>query len=163
MKNLLKKVVLICLVATFTSCSEDGKDGIDGTNGTNGTNGNANVVGTTDFTILPTDWQTTGNLKSVTITNNGVTQNIVNSGIVMVYQKSVSGSSYVALPFSYQGIDRGFAFGLNYIQITLSASSPITVTANTVIRAVIIPSSSRMANVNWNNYAEVKDKFKLKD
>jgi hypothetical protein len=160
MKNLLKKVVLICLVATFTSCSEDGKDGIDGNNGTNG---NANVVGTTDFTILPTDWQTTGNLKSVTIGNNGVTQNIVNSGIVMVYQKS--GSSYVALPFSYQGIDRGFAFGLNYIQITLSASSPITVTANTVIRAVIIPSSSRMANpnVNWNNYAEVKDKFKLKD
>ena len=163
MKNLFKKVVLICLVATFTSCSEDGKDGMAGTNGTNGTNGNANVVGTTDFTILPTDWQTTGNLKSVTITNNGVTQNIVNSVIVIFFQNSVS--SYLAIPFSYQGIDRGFAFGLNYIQITLSASSPITVTANTVIRAVIISSSNRMANpnVNWNNYAEVKDKFKLKD
>ena len=159
-------MAILSIAMLVFGCSKDGADGTDGingSNGTNGTNGNANVVGTTDFTILPTDWQTSGNLKYVSIGNNGITQNIVNSGIVMVYQKS--GDAYVALPFSYQGIDRGFSFGLNYLQITLSASSPFTVTGNTVIRAVIITASNKMANpnINWNNYDEVKDKFKLID
>jgi hypothetical protein len=81
----------------------------------------------------------------------------------MVYQKSNTDGSYTALPFSYQGIDRGFTIGLNYLQISLSASSPITVTSNIIIRAVIISPSNRMANpnVNWNNYEEVKDIFNL--
>jgi hypothetical protein len=159
MKNLFKKIAILSIAMLIFGCSEDGKPG------EKGEPGNANVNVLADFTILPTDWQTTGNLKYVTISINGLTQNIVNSSAVMVYQKNASTGSYIALPYSYQGIDRGFAFGLNYIQITLSASSPITVTGNTIIKAVIIPSSSRMANpnVNWKNYEEVKSRFNLKD
>jgi hypothetical protein len=167
MKTLLKKMAILSIAMLVFGCSKDGADGTDGINGTNGTNGNANVIGTSDFTITPTDWQTSGNLKYVNLTNNIITQSIVNTGIVMVYQKSNTDGSYTALPFSYQGIDRGFTFGLNYLQITLSAynGSAITISANTVLRAVIISASNKMGNpnVNWNNYAEVKDKFKLKD
>lgn len=164
MKTLFKKLFVLFLILTTFSCSEDGATGATGQAGADG---NANVIGTTDFTILPTDWQTLGNLKYINLQNNGITQSIVNSGIVMVYQKSNTGNSYTALPFSYQGIDRGFTFGLNYLQITLSPynNSSISITANTTIRAVIIPASNRMANpnVNWNNYQEVKDALKLKD
>ena len=164
MKNLFKKIAILGIAMIAFGCS---KDGANGTNGTNGTNGNANVGATADFTILPSNWQSSGNLKYVSITNNSITQSIVNSGIVMVYQKSNTDGSYTALPFSNQGIDRGFTFGLNYLQITLSAynGSAITISTNTVIRAVIISASNKMANpnVNWNNYSEVKDKFKLID
>ena len=164
MKTLFKKSFLLFLIFMTFSCSEDGATGATGQAGAEG---NANVIGTTDFTILPTDWQTLGNLKYINIQNNGITQSIVNSGIVMVYQKSNSSNSYTALPFSYQGIDRGFTFGLNYLQITLSPynNSSISITANTIIRAVIISASNRMANpnVNWNNYQEVKNALKLKD
>lgn len=164
MKTLFKKLFVLFLILTTFSCSEDGATGATGPAGADG---NANVIGTTDFTILPTDWQTLGNLKYINLQNNGITQSIVNSGIVMVYQKSNTGNSYTALPFSYQGIDRGFTFGLNYLQITLSPynNSSISITANTTIRAVIISASNRMANpnVNWNNYQEVKNALKLKD
>jgi predicted class III extradiol MEMO1 family dioxygenase len=56
---------------------------------------------------------------------------------------------------------------LNFLQITLSNynNTGVTVSGNVIIRAVIISASNKMGNpnVNWNNYAEVKDKFKLKD
>jgi len=168
MKTLLKKMAILSIAMLVFGCSKDGADGTDGingTNGTNGTNGNANVVGTTDVTILPTQWQTSGNTKFVSIANNNITQSIVNNGLVMVYEKS--GNNYTALPYAYLGIERNFSFGLNFLQITLSNynNTGVTVSGNVIIRAVIISASNKMGNpnVNWNNYAEVKDKFKLKD
>lgn len=172
MKKTIFKTGLFLVVALFAmSCSKDGEvgpagpAGANGINGTNGTNGNANVNGTTDFTILPTDWLSSGNLKYVTITNNGVTQNIVNTGMVMVYQKV--NNSYIALPFSNSGIDRGFSFGLNYIQISLSAynNTAFTISTNFTIRAVIVSSTNKMANpnINWKNYEEVKRALNLAD
>jgi hypothetical protein len=171
MKNLCKKFAILSIAMIVFGCSKDGEigpqgpAGTNGSNGTNGTNGNANVLGSGDFTITPTDWLSSGNTKYVNISNSVISQQIVNTGVVMVYQKV--NNNYIALPFSSGGFDYRFAFGLNNLQIIVSTynNTAFTVTSNFTIRYVVISSTNKMAgsNINWQNYEEVKYKFNLKD
>ncbi len=170
MKKTIFKTAVVLLTAIMTiSCSKDGATGATGpagANGTNGTNGNANVIGTADFTEVPTDWITDpSNTKYVNLTLNSITQNIVDKGIVMVYKKS--GSNYYALPRSLNGIEYNFNFGLNFIQILLSYSdsSSFTINSNIIFRVVVISPSNKATNpnTNWNDYEQVKEALHLKD
>jgi len=167
MKTLFLKTVSLLFIFMLFSCSKDGATGATGATGPSGANGNANVIGTTDYTIQANDWLSSGNTKYVNLINNSITQSIVNSGIVMIYQKSSTSSSYTPLPFSYLGFNSTFSFSLNSVQLQLSYNngSAFTISSSMTIRAVIISASNKMANpnVNWNNYEEVKDVFKLKD
>jgi len=173
MKKTIFKTGLFLVVALFAmSCSKDGAvgpagpAGANGINGTNGINGNANVLGSGDLTILPSDWLSSGNIKYVNIANSVITQQIVNTGVVMVYAKSTNGS-YIAMPFSSGGFDYRFNISLNNLQIVVSTynNSAITMTSNFTFRYVVIASSNKMAgfNINWQNYEEVKSRFNLKD
>ena len=171
-KTIFKTAVLVLTAIMTISCSKDGTTGAtgpagaNGINGTNGTNGNANVFGTTDYTIVPGQWLSSGNSKYVNLGNNAITQNIINNGLVMVYQK-VNSSAYIALPYTNSGFNTGFGIWLNNLQIAISASdnSSFSVTGDITIRAVIISASNKMANPNtdWKDYEQVKEALNLQD
>lgn len=81
---------MISSVLTTFSCTKEGKQGEPGpagTNGTNGTNGNANVKSST-HTVYSWEWSTSGSSKYVDITSTLITNDILNSGAVLMYVKS---------------------------------------------------------------------------
>ena len=173
MKKTIFKTGLFLVVALFAmSCSKDGvagpagANGANGINGTNGTNGNANVISINEFTIPPTGWLSSGNTKYYNYSSSFISQSILNSGIVIVYEKSSNGG-WNALPYSSGGYDTRFNFGLNNLQIIVSTynNTAFTFTGNTTYRFLVISSTNKMAgsNINWQNYEEVKSRFKLKD
>jgi hypothetical protein len=161
-------LVMIASVLTTFSCTKEGKEGPPGpagTNGTNGTNGNANVIGTNTVTLNSGDWSATGAGWYVTLTASGITQDVVDKGIVQVFIQY--GTEWWSLP-DLSGINSTqFGFGLGYVQLLNYNSdySQATNPGTKTFRIVIIPSSARLANPNidYTNYNEVKRAFNLKD
>jgi hypothetical protein len=149
----------------------NGTNGTNGINGTNGSNGNANVS-QSNFTVNGSDW-TYNNLPvwdqslTVILNDNDITQNIIDSGIVMVYLSLNSpATEWFALPFTqklngnYLSQTWAFAYSLNNVTIKFyfsDGSSPSTPSTN-YFKVVVISGTQRIANpnVNWNNYQEVK-------
>ncbi|MBV6485464.1 MAG: hypothetical protein KFKLKKLM_02034 [Flavobacteriales bacterium] len=163
-------LVLISSIITTFSCTKEGKQGEPGpagTNGTNGTNGNANVKSST-HTVYSWEWSTSGSSKYVDITSTLITNDILNSGAVLMYVKS--GVSWQALPFTFpQGSSSIlykylYAYNLVQIQITQETGVP-SITGNLEFKLVVISSSARLSNphIDFNDYYQVKGAFNLKD
>lgn len=68
-----------------------GPAGQNGANGTNGTNGNSNVIGTKSVSI--SNWTLNGVVYKADISATGITQDIVDRGLVSVFRKYADGQS----------------------------------------------------------------------
>lgn len=97
----------------------------------------------------------------------------LNSAGVMVYY-SVTPNVWISVPFTVYGTvhdyHMGFAYSPGNVQVTWMydgtsmGSNPNAYYSTTVkCKVVIVPSSARRANpdVDWDNYDEVRDRFKL--
>ena len=147
------------------SCSEDGATGATGQAGADG---NANVIGTNTVTTTSSNWTSysSGALWGTSLNVSGITQSILDRGIVSVF-KSDSSGSWTALPFTFGNQSWFYSFGVGFVNIS-TTNTNITSFANPAsqtFRVVIVSASNKMANpnINWNNYKEVKDALKLKD
>ena len=188
MKKTFLKVAVVLLTAVMTiSCSKDGAmgpqgpAGLDGTNGTNGTNGatgatgangtngangNANVIGTNTITV--TSWTSAvgGSLWSTSLSATGITQSIVDKGIVCVFIGDTSGA-WTAMPYTFGNASWCYSFGVGFINIykTNTNLAAIPNPGSQTFRVVIISASNRMANpnTNWKDYNQVKAVLHLQD
>lgn len=162
MKTLFKKLFVLFLILTTFSCSEDGATGPAGADG------NANVIGTNTVTTTSSNWTSysSGALWVTSLNVPGITQSILDRGIVSVF-KSDSSGTWTALPFTLGNQSWFYSFGVGFVQISTTNTNITSFTnpASQTFRVVIVSASNRMANpnVNWNNYQEVKNALKLKD
>ena len=162
MKTIIMKTFAagVLLTMLFTGCA---KKGDTGPAGTNGTNGNANVISTNNVTLASSNWSLTSGIYTATLTTTGISQAVVDKGVVMVYQQY--GPQWVALPTTLGVNITEFDFQLGQVEI-LNLNSDGTTPANpgaVTYRIVIIPASMKKPNVNPNSYADVKAAYNLKD
>ena len=151
----------------FNSCKKTGPVGPQGPQGAtgatgpagpagqNGLDGNANVIGTSPFTV--SSWTLTSGIYSATFSDADITPAIVDKGIVEIF-KSYGTNEWTNLP-DINGItstvfnfyDNGFT-----IYIQNSDGSTPTAPGSQTFRVVIISSSQKQANpkTNWKNYNE---------
>ena len=163
--------VALTLGLTLASCAKKGDTGPAGPAGTNGTNGNANVK-SMSMTVVSSSWiyDATNKVYRATIIDVNITQDIVNTGAVMVY--IVSGGTNLALPVTVYPSTAysetfSFTFSLNTLVINVQ-DSDLTQPNNPgayTFKIVKIAASGRMANpnVNYNDYNAVKKAFNLQD
>lgn len=166
MKNKIKFIIaFISIIMISNGCRKD-KEGPMGPQGTAGTNGNANVIGTISISTNSNNWTPISTWGFSTEFNLGtITQSVIDKGVVMVYEQS--GSSWIALPYTYGILSRAFTFSLGEIKIYVQNTDLSTATNPGVVtyRFVVISPSNRMAHssINYENYEQVKKEFNLKD
>ena len=159
----IKTLIAICAMAVvFTNCKK-GDTGPAGKDGTNGTNGNANVISTNNVTI--SSWSLNSGVYTAGISAAGITQDIVDRGVVMVFIKY--GSQWVSLPDITGKNSTVFAYNVGNIDLINSNSDGTTPTnpGTQTFRVVIISASNKIMNpnVNLKNYSEVKQALQLQD
>src|SRR5690554_5241984 len=159
MKKLL--FMLSIIAVGFTACEKEGdigpqgEKGEQGVQGEAGEDGNANVIGTNEFIV--SGWNSSGSSWNASVSAPGISQDVVNTGIVQVFRQY--GSEWWALPDV--NADKIIQFGYSVGNISLQYSSVTGATVSNPgainFRAVIIPSSNIEANPNtdWTNYSEV--------
>jgi len=162
----MKKTSLLLMVAAtlLFSCAKDGKDGLpgpSGATGANGIDGNANVIATNTFTTASNNWFASGLYFYADLTVNAITQDVVNSGAVFVYEQN--GANWAALPYVAGILSRSYQFRLNnlYIFYQNTNSTQTTNPGIRTFRVVVIPSSVKIDHVNMNDYEEVSRTFNL--
>jgi hypothetical protein len=173
--NFLSIVVLITAF-TLSGCKKEavvgppGPAGANGTNGTNGKDGNANVV---SGTVNVTTWTYSAPDAAyiANITSQSITQNVLNSGAVLVYLKYAE-NVWTQLPLTLY-LDPTYSSTLevvttlNHIQIVWTDSDltqPNTPPPLT-FKVVVIASTGTLlaSHVDTSNYLEVRNALNLKD
>lgn len=178
-KNLLVATFMTIGVILISSCAKDGATGpagpagANGTNGTNGTNGmdgtdgNANVESSS---ITSSSWVYTAPSWKVTFTYASITQDIIDNGAVLVYNKV--GASYNQLPLTYYP---SATYSSTYEVSTVVGGLSIFVTdsdlsqpanpGSQTFKVVVIAASGLIAHpdVDFKNYEQVKSAFNLND
>jgi hypothetical protein len=173
--NFLSIVILI-VAFSLSGCKKEavtgptGPAGTNGTNGTNGKDGNANVV---SGTVNVTTWTYSSGDAAyfADIPSQSITQNVLNSGAVLVYVKYAE-NVWSQLPLTLY-LDPTYSSTLevittlNHIQIVWTDSDltqPNTPPALTFKIVVITSTGTLLASkVDTSNYLEVRDAFNLKD
>jgi hypothetical protein len=168
MKNILMIALLIPML--ISSCAKDGDTGPQGPPGPAST-----LVKTMSFTLTPGDWQTSGSpglpnhALYVPIFLSAIDQDIMNTGAVIGYIGSTDFgfSIFPFVDYLQGGLQSEYrcAYLLNTFEVNVHNSdySTPTVSQDMEIRVVIIDGSGRAMNpdINWNNYSEVANRFKL--
>jgi hypothetical protein len=176
MKKTIFKSAVVLLTAIMTiSCSKDGATGpagATGAAGTNGINGNANVLGSTPFSTVSTNWTSlnSGTLWTANLTGaTSITQNVVDKGIVSVFRKYTANgvTEWSPLPDTNANVNISFNYGLGYITFYTQSTdfAAIPNPGAITFRYVVITPSNKMANpnTNWNDYEQVKEVLHLQD
>lgn len=168
-KKLLMSFIIVFGVL-ISSCKKPEK----GDTGAAGKNGNANVSSTI-LTVYSWTWDATNywryaNFSSVPL----ITYDIANSGMVMLYQKTSSGS-YIAVPVTQTTATGStvehdwFVYGTGQLSVYIEnadLTDPISqIPQPTNYKLVCIPAQSLIVhpNINFQNYNQVKSAFNLKD
>lgn len=170
MKKTIFKTAVILLTAIMTvSCSKDGATGPTGATGaagTNGINGNANVIGTNTLTVSTWTSYSSGSLWGTSLSATGITQSIVDKGIVSVFIGDSSGS-WTSMPYTIGNTSWFYSFGVGFINIykTNTNLAAIANPGSQTFRVVIISASNKMANPNtdWKDYNQVKEVLHLQE
>jgi len=162
--NLIKTIsalLLLVTVTTFSSCKKEGPAGPAGQDG------NANVVSST---ITSSAWAYNAPSWAITFTYPAITQEIINSGAVLVYLKV--GNNYNQLPLTFYPSSSysstvevsNFVGGLSLIWTDSDLTQPNNPGSRT-FKVVVISSSGMIQNpnVDFSKYEEVKAIFDLKD
>jgi hypothetical protein len=173
MKKTIFKSALVVLMAILTiSCSKDGAmgpagaNGTNGSSGTNGTNGNANVIGTNTLTVSSWTSYSSGSLWGTSLSATGITQSIVDKGIVSVFIGDSTGS-WISMPYTIGNTSWFYIFGVGFINVykTNTNVAAIANPGSQTFRVVIISASNKAANpnTNWKDYNQVKEALHLPD
>jgi hypothetical protein len=167
----MKNFVFLVLLLSFfiTSCGKEGPVGKDGVGapGINGVDGNANVRSATKA-IFNGNWQNSSDLSAeASLDFPIVTEDIANTGLVMVYLQYQNSTNWIAMPFSIsgQGYTENFGFSFTAGKVVLQDYTDVAplIKPDGMIRVVAVSSEGRMAPVNWNEYEDVKNYFELKE
>ena len=131
---------------TFGSCTKTGPQG---------PTGNANVIGENSFTV--STWTLSNNVYYAQFSDNNITTAVANYGLVEIY-KYYQSSGWTNLP-DVDGITStvyNFSPGAFVISILNSDGTTPVAPGSVTFRAVVVPSSVRLAhpNTNWKNYNE---------
>jgi hypothetical protein len=173
MKNILATIcIVISLGLVIAGCKGD--------TGPAGPQGNANVKVRT-YSVSSSQWvnstSTTPYEYYVDLTDQDITQSIINNGAVLVYIENSSGGWYPLPSIGYAqsngGADLEYKLSPVYSLSTVTVLYYIVSNPNYWIPAnpgaqtfkviVIAGSLQSSANINWNNYEEVKKAFNLHD
>jgi hypothetical protein len=176
MKNKLFVLIAITAFGVITSCKKDpvpgpkgdkgdkGDKGEQGEPGPTGPQGNANV---TSGTVTLSSWIYDSNNKwyTATIIDQGITQNIVDKGAVIVYL--YQGGANAALPVtiypsaSYSST-LSYVYGLSQVVIRVQ-DSDLTQPNNpgSLTFRVVKINGQRIEKINWKNYNEVAAEYSL--
>ncbi len=135
----------VVLMTSVTACKgEDGTDGQDGATGAQGPagqDGNANVIYSDWF--APT-WTVPASSASFTHAAAGITQEVLDTGVIMVYMKIYD--HVYPLPISFNGdtIPKEFNFwaDLGSLRIWFTAESSYSPSSTMTFRYIIIPGSN---------------------
>jgi hypothetical protein len=169
MKNTIR-ITAACfmLFASLGSCvkgdkGDPGPAGSNGTNGTNGAPGNANVghgtvtLNSSNWTYNSANWE-----YYAIITDNGITQSVVDNGTVEVFIQS--NGTWQVLPFTYYSTAT-FSYTYTYqyylgnvkILIDLSTNTTFSSIPNYTFKVIDIDGAHRQShpNTNWKDYNEV--------
>lgn len=157
-------IAIVVIMATFTACQKPEK----GDAGTPGKDGNANVQ-STSLNVTGWTWDATNYWRYSSWTNVSLlTQDVIDGGAVMLYQKMSSGE-YIALPISANVTSTVqehdfFFYNVGTLKIIiensdLSDPNP----AGYLYKLVCIPKAARIKNPNVNmlNYSEVKKAYDI--
>ena len=164
LKFLSYTVFVLFLSIAITSCSGDdgatGPAGPAGADGADGIDGNANVIASDWFNAT---WPTNTSATYATFTHDApeLTQDILDSGVILVYMKT--SNAVYPLPISFIGDSNpkeyDFWANLGSIRIWFTAESAITPSSTKQFRYVIIPSNNTAARgtstVDVNDYYAV--------
>ncbi len=159
-------IAILAIALVFTGCQKPKQ----GEAGTPGKDGNANVKSTI-LNVTFWNWDATNNWRYSYWTSVSIlTQDVIDGGAVMLYQKLNNGD-YIALPITVSISntleENDFFFcntGTLRIVNQFSNLSDPNPTAATY-KLVCIPKSERVINPNINmlDYKEVKQAYSLKD
>lgn len=138
-----------------------GPAGQNGANGTNGTNGNSNVIGTKSVSI--SNWTLNGVVYKVDISATGITQDIVDRGLVSVFRKYADGWSPLPDINGPNVTNFDFELGVIHLYNFNSDGSTLSNPRSIEYRVVIISSSRKgqFPKTDWNDYEQVKNVFGL--
>lgn len=165
----------IAVGLTITSCKKgdtgpQGPAGPQGPQGATGNNGVSGIINTTLTAPANTwSWDNTSKTRDALFINvTALSQSIINSGAIMLYEDFGSGT-WVALPQTFVvsanlTYHTTFFYSLNTVGISrfLSDESDPGQSAG-VFRLVVIPQGMVKPNVNIKDYNAVKDAYNLKD
>ena len=148
-------IFVLLLSISISSCKGDdgvdGEDGAIGATGTNGQDGNANVIYSDWFD--PT-WSLPAAHSNFTHAAPEITQEIFDTGVVMVYMQWFNSIYPLPISFPGDGIPKTFNFWakLGELQIWFTAESSINNLSGQKYRYIIIPSNNVAARgVNVTN------------
>jgi hypothetical protein len=157
----ITSLVLLVTMTIFSSCKKEGPAGPAGEDG------NANVVSST---ITSSSWAYTAPSWAISFTYPAITQDIINSGAVLVYIKV--GNNYSQLPLTfYQSASYSstievstFVGGLSLFWTDSDLTQPNNPGSQT-FKVVVIAASGLIQNpnVDYSNYEEVKSTFNIVD
>ncbi|MDP1747567.1 MAG: hypothetical protein Q8L90_18475 [Bacteroidota bacterium] len=164
MKKTLISGMFALTVLLFGACSKPK----DGAPGAQGPQGNANVQSST-FTV--TSWGYTAPYYYVDLPVSSITQDIINTGAVLVYLKD--GSANVQLPYTwYPNANYSETLTplitLGNVRILVEDSDqtqPDNPGAGDQFKVVVMASKSMLRNphIDFKNFASVEKAFNLKD
>ncbi len=162
MKASTQIAALLLFFATFSACKKEGPAGPAGKDG------NANVKSQT-FTVG--SWNYSAPSYYADISYGAITQDIINSGAVLVYVSNGSGG-YSQLPLTYY---TSSSYSSTFEVVSAPGAVRIYATdsdllqpanpGTRVFKVVAISSSARAAHpgLDWNDYAAVKHALQLND
>lgn len=146
-----------------------GPAGPAGQNGQDGTDGNANV-GAVTFNLLSSAWST-GSIKTYARYIPEITQEVVDDGLVMVYQRQAPDTDWDALPFSYNiglvdqngnpltatiqvqfSYDTDSLFLSNSNSLRANIGNSATFPGDREFKVVVIPPASLVKNMDYKNH-----------
>jgi hypothetical protein len=167
--NYLKSLFLFAFLLSFSACTIENGPGPAGPAGPPGPAGNANVVSTEQIVLNTWIYNNQQNWYAANINVPEITADVLNTGLVMVYQQLNGGANpvWIPLPDTYGNLTTNYDFyrgGLTVYRFNVDNTIPIAPTGM-VIRIVVIPDSYRRSNpeTNWQNYQETKAALNLND
>ncbi len=166
-----KSTVSLSIVLTsllIFSCAKDGATGPQGPqgpagiNGNNGTNGNANVIGKSPSTVSFT-YTASKNTYNATIPCTEITQDIVDKGIVLCYEK-VANNQW--MPWNANIGTTYYIYNFKLGEVLLEYRNTAGTTTNEgdkTMRIVVVPSQNvPELPTDLSNYTEVLNSLSLK-
>jgi hypothetical protein len=167
MKTKIYSFAVIIAIAATTLIGCKGKDGEPGAQGPQGQQGNANVQSATFYV---NSWTFDTFYYYTTLNYPAITQDIINTGAVLVY--SLDNNTISQLPFTFYpsaNYSSSVSFEASPSQVKVYVvDSDLTQPNNPgsgTFKVVVMSSRSMLANTNidFKNYNQVKKAFNLKD
>lgn len=147
----------------FISSCEKGETGPSGADGTNG----ISKIQSFTFTVNNASWvyDSTFNGYNSILNVSSITADVFNNGTIQVFIGDGSSNQWGALPSSFNIYQYNYIYKIGEVVLSVRTSVGVlpNIPSSQQFKVVVIPPSAKVANVNLQNYAEVKAAYNLKD